>query len=47
LGIYVLGDYAYIASDFGGLQVIDISNPSAPTLAGSYDTPGFAQGVYV
>ncbi|WP_414534032.1 LVIVD repeat-containing protein, partial [Dolichospermum circinale] len=30
-----------------GLQIIDISNPSTPTLVGNYDTPNLAQGVQV
>ena len=34
----VVGNYAYIADNASGLQIIDISNPSAPTLKGTYDT---------
>ena len=30
-----------------GLQVIDISNPVSPSIAGSYDTPGTARQVVV
>ncbi|WP_287076430.1 Calx-beta domain-containing protein, partial [Microcystis sp. M_QC_C_20170808_M3Col] len=30
-----------------GLQIIDISNPVAPTLKGNYDTSGNAQGVQI
>ena len=41
------GDYAYVADAYSGLQVIDVSNPQAPALAGSYDTPGEARGVAV
>jgi hypothetical protein len=36
-----VADYDY------GLQIIDVSDPSAPSLAGNYDTPGYAIGVYV
>ncbi|MGE3062915.1 MAG: T9SS type A sorting domain-containing protein, partial [bacterium] len=46
-GVYVSGDYAYVADRSSGLQIIDISNPSSPTLKGSYNTPGYALGVYV
>jgi hypothetical protein len=45
-GVYVSGDYAYIADYSSGLQIIDISTPSSPSLAGTYDTPGSARGVY-
>ena len=31
----------------GGLQVIDISTPTAPVIVGSVDTPGYAVGVSV
>ena len=31
----------------GGLMLVDISNPSSPTLAGSYDTNDYADGVSV
>jgi hypothetical protein len=31
----------------GSFQIIDVSNPAAPQLRGSYDTPGDALGVYV
>jgi hypothetical protein len=29
------------------LQILDVANPAAPTLLGSYDTPGYAHGVHV
>ena len=41
-GIYVEGIYAYIADIAGGLQVIDVIDPSAPAFGGSYVTPGGA-----
>ncbi|MFH1230375.1 MAG: hypothetical protein V1709_02645 [Planctomycetota bacterium] len=47
LGVYVSGDYAYVADGNSGLQVIDISNPKIPILSENCDTPGFARGVYV
>jgi len=46
-GIYISGDYAYVADASSGLKIIDIRNPSAPSLVGSYDTPGIAADVYV
>ncbi|MCZ8242017.1 MAG: hypothetical protein O9323_09605, partial [Microcystis sp. LE19-131.1A] len=41
------GNYAYVADYYLGLQIIDISNPAAPTLKGNYDTSGYANGVQV
>jgi hypothetical protein len=41
-GVYVLGDFAYVADGNSGLQIIDVSNPQSPTLRGTYDTPGYA-----
>ena len=35
---YILGDYAYVSYYEDGVQVIDLSDPSQPTLAGYYDT---------
>ena len=43
----MVGDYAYIADQSSGLQIINISNPTAPSLAGSYHTDGQALGVAV
>lgn len=39
--IYINGNYAYIASADNSqeLKVVNISNPSSPTLAGGYDEP--------
>ena len=45
LGNAIVGNYAYVAH-FSGLQIIDISNPSNPTLKGNYDTY-FAYGVEI
>ncbi len=44
--VFVSGDYAYVADDYSGLQVIDISDPENPTLVSSYDTDR-ATGVFV
>jgi len=35
-GIYVNGNYAYLAADSKGLKIIDISNPTSPYLVGEY-----------
>ena len=43
----IVDGYAYIASNDKGLQVIDISNPLAPALASSVDTPGSSYDVSV
>ncbi len=46
-GVFVDGDYAYIADGDSGLTVADISDPSNPTFAGFYDTEGEAWDVFV
>jgi Ca2+-binding RTX toxin-like protein len=45
--VQVVGNYAYVADYTSGLQIIDISNPTTPTLKGNYDTSGYARGVQV
>jgi len=37
-GITIDLDYAYIANFYAGLQIIDISNTSSPSIIGSFDT---------
>ena len=44
-GIYVAGNYAYVANETG-LKIIDISDPRSPGIVGSVDT-GYASGIYV
>jgi hypothetical protein len=39
------GRTAFVADGFSGLQIIDVSDPEAPSLAGSFDTQGFAYDV--
>ena len=46
-GVYVVGDYAYVADGDAGLTVFDVSTLSSPSEAGSFDTDGYAQNVYV
>ena len=43
----VSGTHAYVADDYSGLQVIDITNPASPQIVGSVDTPGGAMDVAV
>ena len=42
-----MGNYAYVADGGSGLQIIDIGNPTAPTLKGNYDTSGDAYDVQI
>jgi len=44
--IVIKEDYAFVTNGIG-LQILDISNPSSPTIIASYDTPNFAQGLEV
>jgi len=43
----VAENYAYVADSDYGLLIVDVSNPAAPTLKGSYDTAGSSEGVAV
>jgi hypothetical protein len=45
--VAVAGSHAYVADEYSGLQVVDISNPAAPAIVGSVGTPGGAYGVAV
>ena len=45
-GVALAGNYAYVANGESGLSIIDVSDPTAPTEAGFYDT-GYACGVAV
>lgn len=38
-GLFISGNYAYVASGVGGLHIIDISNPQNPTRIGGYNMP--------
>lgn len=44
-GVYISGCYAYIADYFGGLRIIDISNPRNPYEVGYCETPGYDWGI--
>ena len=41
------GNYAYIRDYYAGLHIADISNPSAPALINTFDTPGYAWDIAV
>ncbi len=45
--VEIVGNLAYIADGNSGIQVIDISNPSAPTFKEWYGTPGHGYGVKI
>ncbi len=47
MGVYVSGDYAYVADSASGLAVFDISDPTNPGTPVNEDTPGVARDVYV
>ena len=36
--VIIRGQYAYLATGLGGLQIIDISTPTSPSLIGTYNT---------
>ncbi len=46
-GVYITGNYAYLAKGEDGLQVFDISIPTSPAWVGQYTTPRLAKGVHV
>jgi len=46
-GVYVSGDYAYLATRTEGLAVINVSDPTIPGTPVYEDTAGDARGVYV
>ena len=45
--VQVAGNRAYLALGYGGLAILDVSNPAAPVRLGGYDTSGEARGVAV
>jgi hypothetical protein len=46
-GLFYLNNRLYIADGVVGLEIWDVTNPSAPTKLGAYNTPGHACAVYV
>jgi len=45
--VYVVGNYAYVADESAGLQVIDISSPTRPMIVATVGTRCSAKGVHV
>jgi hypothetical protein len=45
--VEVVGDLAYVADGYFGIQVIDVSNPAFPVEIGALDTPDYATDVAV
>jgi hypothetical protein len=43
--VFVSGTLAFVADYDRGMEIVDVSNPSAPKLLGSVDTPGTASAV--
>jgi len=46
-GVYVAGNFAYLASGESGLLVVDVKDPAAPFIVSRYDTSSSVQDVYV
>ena len=46
-GVAVMGSYAYVAAGGGGLQIVDVTNPVAPSNLGHVDISGIAVRVAV
>lgn len=46
-GIFITRYYAYLADQENGLLVVNITDSTSPTLAGSYNTPGLANNVFI
>ena len=45
--VAVQGNHAFVAAAEAGVRVIDVSDPATPIERGTYDTPGFAQDIYL
>lgn len=45
-GMFVSGDYVYMACGESGLRMIDVSIPTSPALVGGYHTPGCINDVW-
>lgn len=46
-GVAIVGQYAYVATGYAGLRVVDVSTPSAPVEVDFYATLGTPRGVAV
>jgi len=45
--VYISGGYAYLTEGTGGIRILDITNPNAPTVAGTLDPAGDAWKIQV
>jgi hypothetical protein len=45
--LFVFNDYAFVALADSGLKIVDVLNPSSPTLVNSYPSYGTANGVFI
>jgi hypothetical protein len=43
----VVKNKAYVAAYSRGMHILDVNNPSNPTMIGSVDTPGYVTGIAV
>ena len=41
--VVVRGGFAFVAAGEAGLRILDVSDPTRPTEAGSWDSPGYAE----
>ena len=46
-GIFVSGNYAFVADGLYGVRIIDVSDPTNPVEISYYDSPGIAHKVFV
>jgi hypothetical protein len=46
-GVFVKDKLAYLADGTGGLKIIDVSNPAAPSLLGEYHIKGWAANIFI
>ncbi|MDD2228209.1 MAG: hypothetical protein PHY48_02225 [Candidatus Cloacimonetes bacterium] len=47
LKVKIAGNYAFIASRQGGLNIVNITNPAAPVLIANFSTPNFTTAIDV
>ena len=45
--VMVVGSIAYVANGFGGLNIINITDPTTPVVIGQLDDGGEARSIYV
>lgn len=45
--LFLVGDLVFAAASGGGLQIVDVADPTSPTIRGEYGTPQAAEAVSV